>query len=63
MDALYDALYAERDLRQAIVSHGRDCLVRIKGNRPEAPAALAAGFEGEKPAEPQAETIEKSGSD
>ena len=29
-----DALYAERDLCQAIVSHGRDYLVRIKGNQP-----------------------------
>ena len=29
-----DALYAERDLCQAIVSHGRDYLARIKGNQP-----------------------------
>ena len=29
-----DALYAERDLCQAIVSHGRDYLVRIKGTNP-----------------------------
>ena len=29
-----DALYAERDLCQAIVSYGRDYLVRIKGNQP-----------------------------
>ena len=28
-----DALYAERDLYQAIVGHGRDYLVRIKGNQ------------------------------
>ena len=27
-----DALYAERDLCQAIAGHGRDYLVRIKGN-------------------------------
>ena len=26
-----DALYAERDLCRAIVSHGRDYLVRVKG--------------------------------
>ena len=29
-----DARYAERDLCQAIVSHGGDYLVRIKGNQP-----------------------------
>ena len=56
-----DALYAERDLCQAIVSHGRDYLVRIKGNQPEVRAALADGFAGEELGEPQAETLEKSG--
>ena len=35
-----DALYAERDLCQAIVGHGRDSLVRIKVNQPEVLAAL-----------------------
>ena len=35
-----DTLYAERDLYQAIVSHGRDYLVRIKGNQPEVWAAI-----------------------
>ena len=54
-----DALYAERDLCQAIVSHGRDYLVRIKGNQPEALAALADEFAGEEAGEPQAETVEK----
>ena len=39
-----DALYAERDLCRAIGSHGRDYLVRIKGNQPEVLAALADGF-------------------
>ena len=34
-----DALYAERDLCQAIVSHGRDYLARIKGNQPEVAGA------------------------
>ena len=58
-----DALYAERDLCQAIVGHGRDYLVRIKGNQPEALAALADGFAGEEAGEPQAETLEKSGGD
>ena len=29
-----DARYTERDLCQAIVSHGGDYLVRIKGNQP-----------------------------
>ena len=38
-----DALYAERDLCQAIVSHGRDYLVRIKGNQPEVLEAMAEG--------------------
>ena len=54
-----DALYAERDLCQAIVGHGRDYLVRIKGNQPEVLAALTDGFAGEGPGEPQAETLEK----
>ena len=42
-----DALYAERELCQAIVNHGRDYLVRVKGNQPEVLAALADGFAGE----------------
>ena len=50
-----DALYAERDLCQAIVNHGRDYMVRIKGNRPEALAALAGGVAGEELGEPEAE--------
>ena len=54
-----DALYAERDLCRAIVSHGRDYLVRIKGNQPEALAALADGFAVEELGEPEAETLEK----
>ena len=54
-----DALYAERDLCQAIVSHGRDYLVRIKGNQPEVLAALADGFAVEELGEPEAETVEK----
>ena len=54
-----DALYAERDLCQAIASRGRDYLVRIKGNQPEALAALADGFAGEEAGEPQAETLGK----
>ena len=36
-----DALYVERDLCQAIVSHGRDYLVRVKANQPAGLAALA----------------------
>ena len=39
-----DALYAERDLCQAIVDHGRDYLVRVKGNQPTVLAALTDGF-------------------
>ena len=58
-----DALYAERDLCQAIVSYGRDYLVRIKGNQPEVLAALADGFAVEELGEPEAETVEKSGCD
>ena len=54
-----DALYAERELCQAIVSHGRDYLVRIKGNQPEVLAALSEGFSGEELTEPEAETVEK----
>ena len=54
-----DALYAERDLCQAIVSHGRDYLVRIKGNQPGVLAALADGFAGEGLVEPEAETVGK----
>ena len=58
-----DALYSERDLCQAIVGHGRDYLVRIKGNQPEVLAALADGFAVEELGEPEAETLEKSGCD
>ena len=58
-----DALYAERDLCQAIVSHGRDYLVRIKGNQLEVLAALVDGFAGAELVEPEAETVEKSGRD
>ena len=54
-----DALYAERDLCQAIVDHGRDYLVRVKGNQPTVLAALADGFAPEELGEPQAETLEK----
>ena len=58
-----EALYAERDLCQAIVGHGRDCLVRVKGNQPTVLAALTGGFAGQEPGEPQAETLGKSGRD
>ena len=54
-----DALYAERDLCQAIVGHGRDYLVRVKGNQPTVLAALTNGFAGEEPGESQAETLGK----
>ena len=54
-----DALYAERDLCQVIVSHGRDYLVRIKGNQPQALAALAEGFSGEELVEPEAQSVGK----
>ena len=56
-----DAPNAERDLCQAIVRHGRDYLVRIKGNQPTVLAALADGFPEDELGEPQAETKEKSG--
>ena len=58
-----DALYAERDLCQAIVDCGRDYLVRIKGNRPDALAALAEGFADQELGQPEAEKLEKSGGD
>ena len=54
-----DALYAERDLCQAIVGQGRDYLVRVKGNRPQALTALAEGFAREELGAPGAETVEK----
>ena len=54
-----DALYAERGLCQAIVSHGRDYLVRVKGNRSTLLAAISDGFPEDELGEPQAETIEK----
>ena len=54
-----DALYAERDLCQTIVRHGRDYLVRVKGNRPELLAALAEGFAEEELGEPEAVSVEK----
>ena len=57
------ALYAERDLCQAIVGHGRDYLVRVKGNQPTVLAALADGFAPEELGEPQAETLEKKRGD
>ena len=53
-----DALYAERDLCQAIVDHGRDYLVRVKGNQPTVLAALTDGSP-EELGEPQAETLER----
>ncbi len=56
-----DALYAERDLCQAIVSHGRDYLVRVKGNQPTVLAALSERFAEDQLGEPQAETVKKSG--
>ena len=54
-----DARYAERDLCQAIVSYGRDYLVRVKGNRPTLLTAISDGFPEDEPGEPQAETKEK----
>ncbi len=54
-----DARHAERDLCRAIVSRGRDYLVRIKGNQPEALSALADGFAPEELGEPEAETLGK----
>ena len=54
-----DALYAERDLCQAIVSCERDYMVRIKGNRPDVLAALAEGFAEQELGQPEAETVEK----
>ena len=54
-----DALYAERDLCRAIVSHGRDYLVRVKGNQPTVLSALVEGFAGAELGEPEAETVEK----
>ena len=41
-----DALYAERDLCQAIVSYGRDCLVGLPGAYQGEPARGAGGIGG-----------------
>lgn len=54
-----DALSAERGLCQAIISYGRDYLVRIKGNQPATLAALQEGFPEGALGEPQAQTVEK----
>ena len=56
-----DALYAERNFCQAIVSCGRDFLARIKGNRPEALSALSEGFAAGELGEPEAEAVDKRG--
>ena len=56
-----DALYAERDLCHAIVSYGRDYMVRVKGNRPALLSALCEGFEETEADRPQAETVDKKG--
>ncbi len=56
-----DALYAEQDLCQVTVSHGRDYLVRVKGNQPTVLATLAEGLDRKEQGEPQAETPEKAG--
>ena len=38
-------------------------MVRVKGNRPDVPAALAEGFAGRELGQLEAETLEKSGCD
>ena len=58
-----DALYAERDLCHAIVSYGRDYMVRVKGNRPVLLSALCEGFEETEADRPQAETVDKKGAE
>lgn len=54
-----DALYAQRGLCEAIVSYGRDYLVRIKGNQPTTLEALKEGFPLGELGEPAAYTVEK----
>ena len=56
-----DALYAEQGLCQAIVSYGRDYLVRVKGNRPATQRALSTGFAEGELGDPQARTVSKRG--
>ena len=58
-----DALYAERDLCQAIVGHGRDYLVRVKGNQPTVLAALTDGFAGRNLGSRRRRPWKKSGRD
>ena len=54
-----DALYAERDLCGAIVTLGKDYLVRIKGNRPAVWDALSTEFAAPDLGPAHAETTEK----
>lgn len=56
-----DALYAERDLCGAIVTYGRDYMVRVKGNRPTLLSALVEGFDDAEADKPQAESVDKKG--
>ena len=56
-----DALYAERGLCQAIVGHGRDYPVRVKGNRPEMLAAMEEGFTREEPGSVRRRAWKKAG--
>ena len=51
-----DALYAERDLCQDIVSRSGDYVVRVKRNRPAVLEALATGFDRGELGKPQVET-------
>ena len=58
-----DALYAERGVCEAIVTSGRDYMVRIKGNQPGILEALKEGFPQGELGEPHAQTVEKSWGD
>ena len=58
-----DALYAERDLCEAIVSYGRDYMVRVKANRPTLLSALSEGFDGAEADSPMAQSVDKRGAE
>lgn len=55
-----DALYAGRDLCQAIVDLGKDYMIRIKGNQPNVQKALKEWFnEDSAKRPPDAKTVDK----
>lgn len=56
-----DALYAQRPLVEALMSHGCDYLFQVKANQPDVQDALQACLGQAQQRPPAAETIEKRG--